>query len=122
MHRDPAQPIKHVLFGSQPEEFGVQFQKYVLGYFFRRGSIAEDTKSDAEDHGLMCQHQGTEVPIVVFYSGGQVALRGGREPNRLPLHSLIRSLPIGGMQKKRPALVLVLRSPGGRGVRERRRG
>ena len=73
MHGDPAQPIKDVLFRRELAEFAVQFEEHILGGFFSRGSIAEDAESDAEDHGLVFQHQVAKALIVVFESACQVA-------------------------------------------------
>ncbi len=66
MHSDPAQPIQDVLVRGKCGKFGVQFDKYILGGLFGRGAVAEDAESDAEDHGLVFQHQGAKALIVVF--------------------------------------------------------
>jgi hypothetical protein len=73
MHGDPAQPIKDVLFRGELAKFAVQFEEDILGRFFGRGSIAEDAESDAEDHGLVFQHQVAKALIVVFESACQWA-------------------------------------------------
>jgi hypothetical protein len=51
----------------------VQFDKYILGSFFGRRAVAQDAEGDAEDHGLVFQHQSTEALIVVFEAVCQVA-------------------------------------------------
>jgi hypothetical protein len=73
MHGDPAQPIQDVLVRGKRAKLGVEFDKYILGGFFGRGAVAQDAKGDAEDHGLVFQHQSTEALIVVFYAVCQVA-------------------------------------------------
>jgi hypothetical protein len=65
MHGDTAQPIEDVLVRGKLAKFGVQFDKHILGGFFGRIAVAEDAQGDAEDHGLVFQHQGAEALIVV---------------------------------------------------------
>jgi hypothetical protein len=73
VHGDPAQPIEDVFVRGKCSKFGVQFDKYILGSFFGRRAVAQDAEGDAEDHGLVFQHQSTEALIVVFEAVCQVA-------------------------------------------------
>ena len=65
MHGNPAQPIEDVLVRHKSAKFCVQFDKYILSSLFSRGAVAEDAQSNAEDHGLVSQHQGTKALIVI---------------------------------------------------------
>jgi hypothetical protein len=100
MHGHPAQPIENMRLGGKLAKLGVQFQENVLGRFFSHRAIAEDAESNAENHALVFQHKVAETLLVVFCSEYQVVTWRIRS---LPLHSLIRMLFAGGMQKERIA-------------------
>lgn len=60
---DAAEPVCDVVRRIEVRELRVQFEEDILRGLFGKEAVVEDAQGDAEDHGLVLEHQAAETGI-----------------------------------------------------------